>query len=92
MSEYTTFMVRGKPRYMRDGKLIKASEVPEDEIERMKGNVITQPEASPPKSCLFCGAPARLTRYVNQRVVYICDDHYYTETIGKIAQKLRSTS
>jgi hypothetical protein len=90
---YTSFMVRGKPRYMRDGKLIKASEVPPEEIERLnKGSVIEQPEPKKDKGCIFCGAHSRYTRFVDGQTVYVCDDHYYSETIGKVAQRLRSAT
>lgn len=78
---------------MKDGRLVKKADVPADELERLsKGNVIEQPTKTeqPDKSCLFCGVHSRYSRFVDLQTVYLCDDHYYSENVGKIANKLRS--
>ena len=40
------------------------------------------------KQCLFCEEHGNYHRMVNLQTVDLCRDHYYSENIGKIAQKL----
>ena len=63
-----------KMREAREAK--KKKEVPEEPIKILD------------KSCIFCKTHSNLTRMVNMQTVVICEKHYYSETVGKIAQKL----
>ena len=80
-------------RYMKDGKFIAKDKVPEDvRIKLDRGELNVPVEEAPPvvreKECIFCGAHTNLTRMVNLQTVALCEEHYYSETIGKVAQKL----
>lgn len=81
---------KGK-RYMRDGKLVKKAEVPDNilnnESETFEEETIQKVE----KKCIFCGAHSNLQRFVNMQTVVVCDEHYYSETMGRVAQKLKET-
>lgn len=80
-------------RYMRDGKFTSVKEVPEGLLAVMEpGKEYTMADiytGPPVKECLFCGATAKLTRAVNMQTVYLCDEHYYSENVGKIAGRLK---
>ena len=78
---------KGK-RYMKDGRFIKASDVPEEELKRLELNIPDTIEGDN-KKCIFCGMYSNLPRTVNGRTIYLCNEHFYSETIGKIAQKIR---
>lgn len=44
----------------------------------------------PDKNCLFCGEPnCKLTRLLNTEIIYLCDEHYYSKSLGQIAQHIR---
>ena len=51
-----------------------------------------KPVVDTSKSCIFCGQPAKYQRFVQLRTIPICEEHYYSETVGKIAEKLREKS
>ena len=102
MSEYTRYEIKGKGfRYRKDGKLISKDDVPEEEIRRLEAEDVAVvppdndealPEEHVPvtnRVCVFCGMHSNWTRFVNGQTVVLCETHYYNETIGKIAQKLR---
>jgi hypothetical protein len=42
----------------------------------------------PHKICLFCGQPGDMTRFVNLKTVYLCNEDYNTKTVGEIGQKM----
>lgn len=69
-------------RWLKDGKLISVKNVPQEELDKCDKAVFDE------KHCLFCGVPAKLTRYLNMQTVVLCEQHYYSETLGKIAQEL----
>ena len=91
MSEYTRYEIKGKGfRYRKNGKLITKDDVPVEEIKRLEDEEFpAEPVQVTDKSCLFCGAYSNWQRLVNGQSVYVCEEHYYNETIGKVAQKLR---
>lgn len=48
---------------------------------------------APSTDCLFCGTPdCKLSRMMNSQTIYLCDEHYYSENMGHIAQKLREVN
>lgn len=52
----------------------------------------TAPEVSElpqDKQCIFCRGYADSGKYINQRVVPLCTDHYQTMKLGQIAARLR---
>lgn len=95
MSLYKTFMVRGGKRYSKDGRLVAAANI-DPKILQILHNTDTYEDGQeeivqtlPEKACIFCGAVSKWTKFVNLQTVYICDEHYYSESTGKIAQKVR---
>lgn len=82
MSEYRAVITKTGTRYMRDGKFVSAGEVPEAIRRGVHSGVKV-------RTCLFCGQPATKQRYVYPQSVDLCDDHYYAETIGRIAHQLK---
>lgn len=43
----------------------------------------------PNNECVFCGMATKLSRIVNQQTVAICEQHYHSESLGRIAQQVR---
>lgn len=93
MSYILKMSKRDKPMYYRDNRLISVRDIPQVVLSQLQPGIPfdykVEPPQEIPKDCLFCGAPAKLTRIVNGYVVVLCHDHFYSETIGRIAQKLR---
>lgn len=96
--EYDYIMVRGKPRYRKNKKMVKVNTLPRDVMERfglLNPEAPEQEEETPdeprknPKACIFCGMHSRYTRFVNLQTIYVCDEHYQTKNIGKCAARLR---
>ena len=86
VSEYKAIHGSRGIRYTKDNRLVKKADVPEEELRRLA----PRPEpVMPDKQCLFCGEFAKYPRVVNLRTIYLCDNHYYSETLGKIAQRIR---
>lgn len=88
-------LIQGKngQRYMRNGRLVSESKVPEDIIEKLKIDpVYDDSYIEPSKSCIFCGQQSKLSRFINLQHVPICEEHYQEMTVGKIVQKLREIS
>ena len=74
---------------MRDGKLVKTADVPEDVIEKLKDHASVQESHEiVDKSCLFCGVQSKYGRLVNLKTIYLCEEHYYDKSIGQIVQKI----
>lgn len=82
MSEYKVFHTKTGPRYMKDGKFVKVSDVP----LAMMGQLATGAKT---RSCLFCGEPGTKQRLVTGQSVDLCEQHYYATNIGRIVQQLR---
>lgn len=84
-------LVEGKngKRYMKDNKFVSVNSIPISELEKLFGKV--EPKRTTGKECIFCGQQSRFTRFVNVQVVYLCDQDYYDQTVGKIAQRMRET-
>lgn len=84
---------KGLPMYYKDGKLCSKDSIPTIVLENIKVNEPYEYEVEMPKEivkeCIFCGKSSNLTRMINANVVVLCKEHFYSENIGKIAQKLR---
>jgi hypothetical protein len=44
---------------------------------------------APGKQCIFCGQYAKYTRFINLQTIAICEEHYYSTTVGQTAQRIR---
>lgn len=96
MTKYTRFEVPGRGwRYQADGSLISVKKVPPEEIARLEAESPTPvaPEVETgPKTCIFCGVETKISRLINQQSIALCEDHYYSESTGRVVQKLREVS
>lgn len=45
--------------------------------------------AAPVKQCIFDGEETDIHRTVNGEMVYICKEHYYSKSLGQLAEQLR---
>lgn len=89
MPIYKEIISTNGTRYTKDKRFIKKSEVPADILAKMQLGKDVSTDRTFNKECLFCGEPAKLTRVVNAKVVYLCDSDFYSNNIGKIAEELR---
>ena len=92
MSEYKLVTGRNGVRYMKDNRFVKKESLPPEVWTQLKVNEISTEEMLNPKvdrSCIFCGEQSKLSRLLNAQTIYLCDNHYYSETIGKVAQRVR---
>lgn len=85
----------GINRFMKDGRFTKVDQIPLDELDRLFGRkepepvVIPMPTELKPKSCVFCGMYTTWNKLVNSQTIPICQEHYYSETTGKIVQRVK---
>lgn len=79
--------------FYKENKLVSRNDIPQVVLSNLKDGIPYEYKLEPPqevsKTCLICDAPAKLTRIVNMKVLALCHDHYYSETIGKLAQAIR---
>jgi hypothetical protein len=99
MIGYKRVDAKGGYRYLKDGKFISINKVPIDVLESFTAEdnkqekMVTQEafvnNGLTPKSCVFCGAFTNMARYVNSQTISICEEHYYSESIGKIVKRVK---
>lgn len=84
---------KDRPMYYRENKLVSKKDIPPVVLANLQPGVpyshVVEGPQEIPKNCLFCGAPSKLVRLVNNKVLALCHDHFYSETVGKIAQKMK---
>lgn len=85
--------VKGRPMYYKENKLVSKNDIPQVVLNNILPGepydyVLEGPQEIV-KECLFCGAFSNLTRMVNGKVIVLCDSHFYSESLGKIVQKVR---
>jgi len=82
---------KGK-RYLKDGRFIKFADVPDNILSQLRDHSTAEEEPEVHvKKCIFCGAFGRYTRFVNLQTIELCEEHYYSESVGKIVHKLKET-
>lgn len=72
-------------KYWKDGKFIKKADIPASIFQSLELN----PEYDESKECIFCGKPGTKIRQFNLMIVNLCDEDYFSKSLGKIAQQLR---
>lgn len=83
--------------WYRGGKLTSVNKVPLNVLEAlMKQSEVNdedlqQPAIQEDRVCLFCGGPAEWQRQITGQPVDLCEQHYYSENVGRITARLRST-
>lgn len=87
---------KGRLMYFNNNKLVS-----HDEYDRLKGlegiESTPEPEAPagsstpllPQRICVFCGEVATRTKYLDQQIVWICEDDYYSHTTGEVVAQAR---
>ncbi len=88
--------INNSTRYTKNNKIIKTVDVPPGIIILLKKyNEVDDSEYTISqldriaKTCIVCDKPFKYERIVNNRSVALCDEHYYSISIGKVAQYLR---
>lgn len=94
MSVYKRYPgLNGSWLYRRDGRICKTIEVPVNVVELLKTQEEVDDEGLPEspglRPCIFCGEHSKLQRMLNSQTVYLCNEHYYSKTIGQVAEKIR---
>lgn len=92
MSSYKIVTGKNGDRYMKDSRFVSKASLPPEIYTQLKvGVTVTDEELNPviDRACVFCGVYSNLSRLLNGQAVYICEEHYYSESIGKIAQRIR---
>jgi hypothetical protein len=84
MTKYKAITGSKGTRYLKDGKLIAKSKIPEATLKALdegddKG-----------KFCIFCGIPCKYERFINLQTVYVCEEHYQNKTVGQTAQRMNN--
>jgi hypothetical protein len=102
MAEYRLIIdKRGKTRFMKDARFVSPDKIPLDELDKLFGRKAPEPEPEPvepeikpvfkitEKICVFCREYTTLVRLINGQTIPICTNHYYSETTGRIVQRIR---
>lgn len=80
-------------RYMANGRLISEGKVPSHVLKVLE-NVPTFDDniekEKVVKVCIFCGVETKLSRFIRLQTIPICEEHYYSESTGRIVQQLRN--
>lgn len=86
------------PMYYKEGKRVKRNQVPEGYLKawELEDKTVDEPTTTAdtisgviPLDCLFCGAEGTHTRFLDFKTVHLCEDDYNSQTLGKIAYKIR---
>lgn len=75
---------RAGNRYLADNRFISRDKIPVDILVKLDKTSEVKFDG-----CIFCGGEATHKRVVNEVSVALCNDDYYSRTIGRIAQQLR---
>lgn len=90
VSDYKLIKSGNGFRYMLNGRLVKRDSI-DPEIIVALHNLPDNPKPEV-RVCFFCGEGCKHSRFINLQTIYLCDDHYYSKTVGQIAQKMREDS
>lgn len=83
-----------KKVYYKDKQFVRINDIPAnifkllDTEKEIDDSTIKVLEAGW-RGCVFCEGQGIRHRLVNLQTVYLCDMHYYSTTIGQIAEQLR---
>lgn len=92
MGLYKKYTGRNGTRYMKNGRIISVRDIPPNIVQVLENNLIFDEDKPPTQrdhECIFCGQYAKYERSVNLQTVEICEEHYYSMNVGKIAEKIR---
>jgi hypothetical protein len=76
-------------RYWKDNRIVSVKDVPQYVLDSpVYGHPITEGTEPVDKSCIFCGEPAKGSRFIHMKTVFICDEHIGMST-GQVGAKVR---
>lgn len=80
------------PQEIKDSEIWGGTIILDEENDRQEEKRIIERaiKETSGKECLFCGQDANRERFVNLRMVYLCEKDYLNNTVGKIASFLNS--
>lgn len=77
-------------RYTKNGLITKESRIPHEVMERFAYNPTVEYDDEPDRRrCIFCDAPQKRVRGLNLVMIDLCEYHYQTKNLGKIAEQVR---
>lgn len=80
-SKYTPYCIienkKAGDKWFLKNQFVSADSVPEGEKKLFRGE------------CLFCLEKGSHTRLLKQRLLLVCNEHYFQTTLGKVAQQAR---
>lgn len=79
MSDYKVLNTSKGTRYMKDGKFVKADDMPE----------FIKEGHDPTTDCVVCGNGGNHKRMILGMATCLCDNHYYSATYGAVAGILK---
>lgn len=93
MSIYTQVTSVKGDRYMKDKRFIAKAAVPPKILAKLEvGREVSDERVhvTPPiKKCIFCSKETKLSRIINSETIYLCENDYYSKTVGQVVQKVR---
>lgn len=85
--------IKGRGMFYKENRLISIKDVPSVVLANMQAGVPYEYIVEGPqvieKNCLFCGLYTNMSRLVDNKIVPICEEHYYSNSLGKVVQRLR---
>lgn len=88
--------IKGRKLYFHDGKMISIQDVPDEVLYELQfTDQVEERHLEPPrfnKPCLACDKEGKYERIVHMQTIVLCNEHYYSLNIGKIAQLLKEKS
>lgn len=82
--EYRLIKSRKGIRYMKGAKFCKATDIPEDVLQRLHN----QDTVDTSRDCVFCGQPGTEEKTLNSKRYYLCKLDYDTKTTGELAETI----
>ena len=77
-------------RYTKNGLMTKESRVPHEVMEKFAYTPTVEYDDAPERRrCLACDAPQKRQRYLNTKLVDLCEYHYQHLRLGQIAELVR---
>ena len=77
-------------RYTKNGLITKESRVPHEVMEKFAyAPTIDYDDAPERRRCIACDAPQKRQRYLDTKLVDLCEYHYQHLRLGQIAELVR---
>lgn len=86
---YKTVTGKNGVRYMKDNRFVAKADIPADVLVKLNVGmeVDDTPVEKEPLVCIFCGLGTKITRFLNQQTIAVCEEHYYSKNVGQTVQQ-----